>query len=179
MNSPFPDHPTLLDYNLENFDGISLYNEEIKHILKENGPQYDQKFQTLTWKNQNNQNHRDNAPAIITKTGDFWWMQNGLQHRITKPSMISISTKTIRWSLKGQRHRIGGFAYFDQNRNVYNLYIEDMIFHAPDRYVQEAKKWLLKNESAHSCIEQFTMLDEAYKLGYLYSQNWKDGIFIG
>ena len=43
---------------------------------------------TIIWKNQNDQIHREDGPAIIYPDGGEYWYQNGKFHREDGPAII-------------------------------------------------------------------------------------------
>jgi hypothetical protein len=67
------------------------------------------------YRNEKQQYHRVDGPAIVNNTGayagDKYWYQNGLLHREDGPAEERFSEKREDWWILGKRHRIGGPAH--------------------------------------------------------------------
>ena len=65
------------------------------------------KYGGLFWRNEKDEFHREDGPAIITSRGDCYWFKNGKLHREGGPA-IERANGDKEWWVDGKRHRSDG-----------------------------------------------------------------------
>jgi hypothetical protein len=71
---------------------------------------------SITYRNENNELHREDGPAVEYRNGDKCWWLNGKLHREDGPA-IQCASGRKEWYLNGKLHRIGGPA-IEWNRDA-------------------------------------------------------------
>ncbi len=63
--------------------------------------------ETLVWRDEHRDYHRDDGPAVILTNGTRFWCQHGKLHRDDGPAMIFLYGKQV-WYQNGEIHRDDG-----------------------------------------------------------------------
>ena len=77
----------------------------------------------VEWRNEKNQFHRLDGPALIEADGAQHWALNGEYHREDGPAMIWANGRQ-EWFRRGRCHRMDGPAIIDEYGN-YGWYLND------------------------------------------------------
>ena len=73
---------------------------------------------TIRYRNEKNELHRVNGPAVIYNNGKKIWCQYGEKHRTNGPAVIW-ANGTKEWYRNGKRHRLDGPAISRSNSAEY------------------------------------------------------------
>jgi hypothetical protein len=66
------------------------------------------------WKDDLNEFHREDGPAVIAQKGSKFWYKHGKYHRIGYPAIIW-HNENEEWWVDGNRHRLDGPAFTSTN----------------------------------------------------------------
>jgi len=78
----------------------------------------------------------DDGPAIIRNDGQMKeWRINGVLHRgDNNPAFINEANDIFIWFVNGKLHRTNGPARIDRQKNTFEFYINNVLYHDEEEY---------------------------------------------